>query len=141
MKYRVINPEAVALRLDPGDDYHECIEKVFAELEWPSGFIWGLGSVENPVLAHYKISDKKYTEMPMPGIFELASMNGTAAQLNGNLSIHLHVVISDEEMNAYGGHLVQGKCSATAEIVIRNFGKKMKKKLSEESGLNAWDFE
>ncbi len=140
MKYKQLDNNKVLLRLDPGDDYHHSIEQVFGEQEWKAGFIWGLGSLENPVLAHYKISDKKYSEKPMAGIFELTSLNGTAGQLDGNLSIHLHATMSDEEMKAYGGHLVQGKCSATAELVIYDSGTALNKKLSEESGLNIWDF-
>ncbi len=140
MKHKLLSERRVAVRLDPGDDYHESIEKVFHELRWDSGFIWGLGSVENPVLAHYKITSKKYSEVPMHGIYEVASLNGTIAQVNDQLSIHLHVVVSDEEMKAYGGHLVKGKCSATAELVIFKSAETLTKHLSDESGLKVWDF-
>lgn len=140
MKYKEVAQGRIVLRLDPGDDIHESIEKVFADQDWKSGFIWGLGSVENPVLAHYKISDKQYSEVPMHGTYEIASLNGTAAQLNENLTIHLHVVVTDEEMKAFGGHLVAGKCSATAEIILTYSKPTLHKKMSEQSGLNVWDF-
>ena len=140
MKYKQLTEKRAVLRLDPGDDFHKSIEKIFHDLHWDSGLIWGLGSVENPVLAHYKITRKQYTEMPMIGIFEVASLNGTVAQANKQLSIHLHVVISDEQMRAFGGHLVKGKCSATAELVIFKSAETLNKKLSDESGLKVWDF-
>lgn len=140
MKYRAIDEQAVALRLDPDDDIHVSIEKVFLDLGWKSGLIWGLGSVVDPVLAHYKITKKEYSEMPLPGIYELTSINGTVAQLSGNISIHLHTTLSDEKMRAYGGHLVRGRCSATAEIILRQVSKALIKKHQRESGLNVWDF-
>ncbi|HWY79171.1 MAG TPA: hypothetical protein VNW29_02330 [Candidatus Sulfotelmatobacter sp.] len=41
--------------------------------------IAGIGSVDDPILAHYRVDTKKYSEKQLTGIFETASLLGTVA--------------------------------------------------------------
>ena len=52
------------------------------------------------------------------GEFELTSLVGNISTKNGNPFIHIHVNVSDEECNAYGGHLFSGTITATGELII-----------------------
>ena len=140
MKTAQVDPSAYLMRLDPHDDIVATIEALCLDKQIQNAAIWGIGSVQDPTLAHYRIDHKKYSERSFAGIFEIVSLTGNVAVFEDQPSLHLHAVISDESMQAFGGHLVKGVCSATCELLIRDLGTKYEKQLNAEVGLKTWDF-
>jgi len=53
--------------------------------------------------------------------------------------IHAHIVVSDREMKAIGGHLKQGVVAATCEVVLHVFDGEIKRYSDEEIGLELLD--
>ena len=119
-------------------DFH--LSKKFCQkLDIKNAEIIGIGSIENPTLAHYRVDTKKYREKTLNGIFELTSLVGTVAVFENKPLVHVHVSLSDEEMKAYGGHLVKGNVSATIEIVLVAFDTEFTKLHDDEIGLKLWN--
>jgi uncharacterized protein len=98
-----------------------------------------LGSVENPVLAHYRVDTKRYNEKKFDGIFEVTNMTGTVGIADGEPMVHLHATLSDENMQALAGHLAGGITSATLEVTIQTFPTTFQKVHNEEIGLKLFD--
>jgi predicted DNA-binding protein with PD1-like motif len=129
------------LRLDPGDEILDSVQRWCRDNQIYNALLIGIGSVENPTIAHYRRDTKKFTEKRLAGIYEVISLVGNVGLTDGNEPlVHLHITLSDEQMRPYGGHLVEGCCSATAEIVLRPMPTKHQKKFNEEIGLKIWDF-
>jgi predicted DNA-binding protein with PD1-like motif len=97
------------------------------------GFFTGLGAVENPILAHYSVPTKKYSKQTLNGAFELTNITGSIG-VEKELIVHAHVTLSDEKMNAYGGHLVEAMVGGTVEIILFPTST-LSKKLNNETGL------
>ena len=93
------------LRLEKGEEVVTSIHKFCRKLGIKNALINGIGSLENPKLAHYTVDKKKYNEETKEGIFELTGMMGNVAIFQGEQLVHVHVTISDNKMNAYGGIL------------------------------------
>ena len=129
------------MRLDPGDDIPETIQAWCQGQKILNGVISGIGSIENPVLAHYRRDAKRFSQRKLAGIYEITSLNGNVGQVDGGLPlVHLHVSLANEQMSAFGGHLVSGDCSATAELVIEPLTTDFRKNFDESAGLKIWDF-
>src|SRR3989344_4957501 len=139
MHYSKVNPNKYIIRLLRGEEINSSIKKLCERLAIKNAEISAIGSVESPTLAHYRVETKKYKEKEMGGIFELTSLIGTVAVFEDEPLVHIHVTISDEDMNAFGGHLVKGIVSATVEIVLTVFGSVHTKSYDEEIGLKLWD--
>lgn len=108
-------------------------EKVF------SGYFVGIGACDQVTLAHYSVEDKKYSEKEFSQPLELTSLSGTIATLNNKPSIHAHAVLADNSFQTISGHLVKGKVSGTAEILVVPLGEKITKSPDKETGLNLLD--
>jgi uncharacterized protein len=140
MKYARLNDNTSALRLEPGDDIHAVLQDFCAENTIDNAAIQGIGSIESPTLAHYSIHTKQFTDQTLEGIYEITSLLGNIALLDGHPFAHLHVTISDEHMMTRGGHLVKGVCSATLELFITSYPAHHTKSQNDHIGLKVWDF-
>ncbi len=140
MKYNQIEADVYIIRLDPGDAIVELVEQFCRDHNIQNATVTGIGSVEGLVLAHYRIDRQKFSERSMDGIFEIASLQGNVSLFEGQPLAHFHVVVSDESMQAFAGHLVRGTCSATAELILQRLSSSFTKRSNPKIGLKIWDF-
>jgi uncharacterized protein len=144
MKYAALNDHtypSYVLRLELGEDIHDTIQMFCAEQHITNAAIEGIGSVDSPTLAHYSIKTKKFTDKHFEGIYEVTSLLGNVARVDGQPFTHLHLTISDETMQVHGGHLVKGECSATLELIVKSFPSEHAKLQDDAIGLKVWDLE
>jgi predicted DNA-binding protein with PD1-like motif len=141
MKYANLDEHTYAMRLDPGEDIHAEIQQFCAEQHIDNASISGIGSVERLTLAHYSIQTKQFTDKALEGIFEVTSLVGNVALVDGSPFAHLHVTAAGPDMQSFGGHLVKGECSATLELVIAGYPSHHQKHENADVGLKVWDFD
>ena len=141
MFYSKMSSKKYLIRLLKGEEIVASIKKFCEELNIKNAEISAIGSVESPTLAHYRVDTKKYKEKTLKGIFELTSLIGSVAISEGEPLVHVHVTISDDEMRAFGGHLVKGVVSATVEVFLESFESKYTKSHDKEIGLKLWNLD
>lgn len=139
MYYSKVDSDSYLIRLVKGEEINDSINKFCENVKIKNAQILGIGSVENPTLAHYRVDTKKYKEKTLKGIFEITSLIGSIAISEGKPLVHIHVTISDGNMRAFGGHLVKGLVSATVELVLTIFDSKLTKFYDREIGLKLWN--
>lgn len=106
-----------AIRLKPGEDLKEGIEKLVREKNIKAGWVATVvGSLTDYTIRFANQPDSSRGN----GHFEIVSLVGTIS-VNGS---HLHISISDSTGKTIGGHLMPGcKVYTTAEIVLQSTGK------------------
>ena len=139
MRYGEIGSNYYLLRLEKGEEVVSTLQKFCSKEQIDNAYFSGLGSIENPTLAHYLVTTKKYTEKEVAGIFELLNITGNIALFENTMLVHAHCTISDEGMNTKGGHLVKAAVSATVEIHLRVLDSVFEKKINDEIGLKLFD--
>lgn len=141
MKYSEVSEKVYVVRLEKGEEVVHSIEQFCTKENIASALLSALGSIENPTLAHYLVTTKKYTEKKLEGIYELTNLTGNVTQFENKPLVHAHVTLSDEEMHAFGGHLVSATVSATVELTVTKLDKELTKSQNEEIGLKLMDLE
>lgn len=129
------------IRLAKGEDLIASLKQIVQNHRITNASVAGIGSLENPTLAHYRVDTKQYHEVKIDGIFEVLSLLGNCMQSPEGPIIHLHTTISDEQMHALGGHVVSATVSATMEIILTVFPSEFSKSYSEEIGLKLLDLQ
>ncbi len=127
----------VFFRILEHEDLAEAIVKRAEEGGIRSGLFIVIGSLEKAIIGYYR--DGKYTYVKLDGPLEIASCSGNiAVDENENTVIHPHIVVSNDEGRAFGGHLMKGSpVGATAELVIIEVeGVDLKRKLDLHTKLN-----
>lgn len=141
MKSAQLDPNNYVLCLEPGDDIHDSVQTFCDQNNINNAAIQGIGSVDSPTLAHYTMKTKQFTDKRLEGIYEVTSLLGNIALVDGKPFAHIHVTVSDPEMVPHAGHLVKAQCSATLELIINSYPSHHWKTDNEPIGLKVWDFE
>ena len=121
------NSRAIAIRLAPGELVIETLIKACEEAGIENGIIvGGIGSLDGasfftPVPLPEKKAKYGYGDpIKLPGPIELLNMSGMICQgENGEILPHIHCGFSDQQGNAFGGHLIEGnKVLLTVDIGV-----------------------
>jgi uncharacterized protein len=143
MKFARLNDDTFAsyvLRLELGDDIHATIQHFCVDHNINNAAVEGIGSLDSPTLAHYSMNTKQFTDKHLTGIYEVTSLLGNVAVVDGQPFAHIHVTVSDPDMQVLGGHLVKGQCSATLELILNGYPSHHWKTQDDAIGLKVWDF-
>ena len=126
--------------LETGDEIFESIYKIVEELGIKFSWINGIGAAEKIIMGSYSTSIKDYIRKNFDGEFELTSITGNITTRENSPFIHIHATISDEDCNAFAGHLFSATITATCEIILNISDKPINRKECNEVGLYLWDF-
>ena len=99
-------------------------------------WITGLGAVSSAKLAFYNLENKKFIKKNIKSSLEICSLTGNIGIKDKEYLAHLHVVLSDEKMTVFGGHLEEATVAATCELKLEIFDHPIVRKFDEEIGLN-----
>ena len=104
------------------------------------GSLRAVGAVNRVKLGLFKTAEKQYVSKELEGDYEIASLYGNISAMNGKPYLHIHAVVTDESLSAYGGHLNSAIVSATCEILLDSLDGCVEREYSEEIGLNLYKF-
>ena len=120
MKSKKINGGYI-IKLEKDEKIIESLTKFLEEKQIKNGFFVGLGALSKVELALYRLKDKKYFFKEFEEALEISSLHGNVFLKEGKPFIHVHIVVSDENMITKGGHLKEAIVSATCEIIFIEF--------------------
>jgi predicted DNA-binding protein with PD1-like motif len=105
-----------AVRLTPGTDLREALERLVEREELRAGFVLsGVGSLSAARLRMPGAVGEPEAFRTFDGPMEILSLSGTLSQ-DGP---HLHISLARRDVSCVGGHLVRGCIvHTTAELVI-----------------------
>jgi len=129
------------LRLEKNEEVITSLQTAAKNGPLQSAFFFGLGVGENPVLGYFNAHTKKYTKKVFKGEYEFTSFSGNIAARGKETVVHCHVTITDDQFNAYGGHLFQSLIPATMEIVLLPITPNLQRRLDTSTGLHVLDLD
>ncbi len=99
-----------------------------------------LGALKNARLGFYDQKKHVYGELVFSGPIELVSCVGNISLKDGEPFVHAHAVLSDDEGNVRGGHLLGGTIFAAEVHVTELLGGALVRRLDNVTGLSLWNF-
>ncbi|MFW6386942.1 MAG: PPC domain-containing DNA-binding protein [Bacillota bacterium] len=139
MEYKKIENTYV-LRIDRGEEIVSKLEE-FCEIEdIKAGTIEGMGAVDRAEIGLFVTESKEYHSTVLTGDHEITSLKGNVSRKDGEVYLHLHITLADEEHNAYGGHLNSATVSGTCEVFVRELDGEIGRKFDQGVGLNLFEF-
>lgn len=131
----------ILVRLFPNENINEKLKEACKNYNVKTAIvISGIGQLKKVKLGYFK-EKGNYS----PDIFnkplELLALSGNICNQGNEYVLHLHAVLSDENKNAIGGHLIEGEISITGEIVLLKTDLKVHRKLNEKTGLQDLNLE
>ncbi len=133
--------EIMILRIDKGNKIVENIVKFCDDNQIDGAWISGLGAVSSATVGLYDLNTKEYHKKDLKGPFEIANLVGNVGTVKGKTRTHIHVVLTDGEMKAFGGHLDEAVVAATCEIKLEILEVEITRKRDQEIGLDLINLE
>ncbi|MEK7093161.1 MAG: PPC domain-containing DNA-binding protein [Patescibacteria group bacterium] len=106
-----------------------------------AGVFQGIGAVERVKIGYYDLGKKEYFFRDEAGVFEVASMQGNVALVDGKPFIHAHAVLSrcDATCECIGAHIKEAFVAVTLEIYLTPLDISVSRKLNDDIGLKLLD--
>ena len=135
MHYKQVNNKVI-VRVDKGEELVDCLKTICKNLDIKLGSIVGIGATDKITVGLMNTKTKKYQSREFTGDHEIASLIGNISRMNGEVYLHLHVVICNVEHKGLGGHLSSAVISATFEGIIDIIDGHITREFDDEVGLN-----
>jgi len=100
-----------------------------------SGMFHGIGAVLGAELGSYDLVKKEYRFKKLNKPLELISLTGNIALVDRKSFLHVHAVLSDENLTCFGGHLKKAFIGATCEVYLFDFETDIERFYDKEIGL------
>lgn len=137
---RSLKPGRVFLfRLPFGSDLLDEIHEFLKKRRVRCGTVEAIGALSKATIGYYELKRRRYRQKTFRGEMELLSCAGNVSMKDGRPFAHLHAVLSDTKMRAFGGHVFPGSKVFAAEVCVRELkGAAMVRKPDPETGLVLW---
>jgi predicted DNA-binding protein with PD1-like motif len=130
----------IVMRLDKGEEIIESLKNFCQSHNVKLAAVTGIGAVNKVSVGIFMQNTKEYHSTELQGNMEITSLMGNVTQKNGEVYVHLHVNLADENYQVHGGHLNSAWIGATGEFIIDITDGKVEREYSEEIGLNLMKF-
>jgi predicted DNA-binding protein with PD1-like motif len=129
----------LVIRLEKNEEIVSTLKEGIQKAGVEGAFFYGLGVGKDLQLGYFDAAEKNYIRKDFAGEYEFTNLSGNISVIDGQITIHCHVTITDREFKAFGGHLFEGVVPATLEIIVFPFSKPLIRRLDETTGLNLLD--
>jgi predicted DNA-binding protein with PD1-like motif len=115
--------------LRQGDTVFSQLEKIAEKEKIPAANFTGMGFLSDIKFGFFNQATKDYDPKEFTNV-ELASLTGSIAWEKGKVSLHLHGVAGDKQMQAYAGHILTAVVgTGSLEIMIVTHDQKLERKM------------
>ena len=126
----------IMVRLFKGEELIAALASLMRQRGLGSGFVTGLGAVEDVELGYYDIAKRTYERRHFEASHELVGLTGSLSWYDGSPFPHVHVVLGDSSMRAFAGHCFRARVSATVELLVRPQLRRVERAMDDEVGLH-----
>ncbi len=126
----------LVMRLEKNEEIISALKEGIQRAGIEGAFFYGLGVGQNLELGFFDAHKKHYVKKRFEDEYEFTSLVGNISMVDGQITVHCHVTITDKEFQAFGGHLFEGVVPATLEIILFPFNEPLIRRLDETTGLN-----
>ena len=140
MYLQVTESRKIIGRLRKGDDLLGALTGICQEMGITLGEVKAIGAVSQARIGYYHQDTRQYEWLDLPQPREILALEGNISLKDGQPFVHAHIMLSDGEGRAFGGHLADGTLVFAAEFVIQELkaDKSLDRQMDEETGLFLW---
>ncbi len=127
------------IRIDKGEEIVSILTKFCNNKSITLGKISAIGAVDEVEIGIFEPKTKDYNSKIIKGTFEILSISGNISCKKNEPYLHMHIILSDRDYKAFGGHLNKAVVSATCEVIIEEYDGKLDRYFDENIGLNLFE--
>ncbi len=107
------------IRIEEGEEVIGALTAFCEREEIEAGTFNGIGAVTGTRLGYYDHDTGEYTDRFFEGGMEVVAFSGNISRkADGTLFPHAHIIVSNRQMEAFGGHCFEASARPTLEIIL-----------------------
>lgn len=124
------------LKLEKGDNVLLSILDYVKEHNITAGHLTAIGALEKGTMGYFDVGKKKYVNSSFGEVELLSCIGNIAINKDTHEPVaHIHIIIGESDGKCFGGHLVNGIVSVTAEIYLVETKPTVFRTKDKETGL------
>lgn len=127
------------VRFDKGEEVFQGLIEFAEKNQITAAVFWGIGTVSEADLGFYNPFLKQYRSKPVVENFEIISLTGNLAVLDGKPAVHAHGSFGRTDFSVIGGHVFKLVTLATCEIFLIKLTGEIRRKNHPDFQLNLMD--
>jgi predicted DNA-binding protein with PD1-like motif len=129
------------VRLDEGEEVIGALTRFMVEHDIRAGYFVAWGGFSQLTLKYYQVGERRYKERKLDMQVEVVSLLGNVGYLNGEMIIHAHTTVGDEEFRTYSGHLGHAQVRPLLEVFVTPLPGELRRVQDEERNLSLIEFQ
>jgi len=124
------------VRVERGEELIGALKTLMEQEKIGSGTVTGLGATAFARLGIYDVEARVYVDRTFEGVHEVCNLTGSLSWHDGAPFPHVHMVLTDFELRAVGGHCFEALAGATIELFVRSFKERINREMDDDLGLH-----
>lgn len=95
----------------------------------------GVGAVDQLRCGYYDLQNRSYVMQTYEQLCEVVSLTGNVFLKDGQPFVHAHGVFTNDQNNAFGGHIEEMSVGVTLEVILHKYETTVERTFDDETGL------
>lgn len=139
MQYRKYGNTYV-VRIDVNEEILQSLKTLCAKEDIRLAQIDAIGAANHAVIGVYDLPKQVYHKQELEGFMEITGLTGNVTRMDGEVYLHLHGTMADENHVIYGGHIIELTVGATCEMFVRTLPGEVSRTRNQDLGINLLTF-
>lgn len=127
------------VRLDKGEQLVASLTELVKKENIKGAWISGMGGALEAEIGFYQLEAKEYQWRKLDQLLEITSLQGNISWIDSEPMLHIHGTFSDENMQAFGGHVKELTVGGTCELLLHTVQTELTRSHDDEIGLKLLD--
>ena len=124
------------VRIDLDEEIMQSLRVLCEKEDIHLAHVEALGAVNHAVVGVYDLKEIVYHQEEINEFMEITGLTGNVTRMNGEVYLHLHTTMVDQNHVVHGGHVIELKVGATCEMFVTVLPGEVDRVRDENLGFN-----
>ena len=135
MDYRKFG-DTYLLRIDLDEEIIQSLKVMCGKEDIRLAQVSAIGAANHAVIGVYDLKEQRYHREEFNEFMEITSLSGNVTRKDGEVYLHLHGTMADQNNVVHGGHVIELKAGATCEMFVTALPGEAGRARDEGLGIN-----
>ena len=139
MEYRKFG-DTYLVRIDLDEEIMQSLKVLCGQENIRLAHVEAIGAAKHAVIGVYDLKEQAYHQKELNGFMEITGLSGNVTRKDGEVYLHLHGTMADQNHVLHGGHIIELKVGATCEMFVTVLQGEVNRTRNDELGINLISF-
>ena len=124
------------VRIDLNEEIMQSLKTLCEQEDIRLAQVDAIGAANHAVIGVYDLREQAYHREELDGFMEITGLAGNVTRMNGEVYLHIHGTLADQQNTVHGGHVIEMTVGATCEMFVRTLPGEVSRARDTDLGIN-----